>query len=182
MKPIYAHFAGALALSFAIAACVPKPVTVPPVSRPAPTPTPTPTYTPPPVQQYDNWMDAPRTAGDWSYSASGNGTRADYGTAASEPRFTMGCRMPSRQVMLVRHGITGASPTSMVIRTETATRALGVTPSSDSTAVSAALTATDPLLDAMAFSKGRFAVEAAGVPTLYLPSWAEVSRIIEDCR
>jgi len=49
-------------------------------------------------------------------------------------------------------------------------------------AVSVVLTARDPLLDAMAFSRGRFAVEVAGQPSLYVPSWTEVSRVIEDCR
>jgi hypothetical protein len=44
------------------------------------------------------------------------------------------------------------------------------------------LTARDPLLDAMAFSRGRFALEAAGLETLYLPAWPELSRVIEDCR
>ncbi|MGE5953581.1 MAG: hypothetical protein ACM308_08200 [Qipengyuania vulgaris] len=39
-----------------------------------------------------------------------------------------------------------------------------------------------PLLDAMALTKGRFAVETPGLPTLYLPAWAEVTRVIEDCR
>jgi hypothetical protein len=34
----------------------------------------------------------------------------------------------------------------------------------------------------MAYSRGRFAVEINGLPTLYLPSWAEVGRVIEDCR
>ena len=48
--------------------------------------------------------------------------------------------------------------------------------------LSVVLTARDPLLDAMAFSRGRFAVEAAGMATLYVPSWPEVSRVIEDCR
>jgi len=38
------------------------------------------------------------------------------------------------------------------------------------------------LLDAMALSKGRFAVELEGEAALYLPAWAEVSRVIEDCR
>ena len=42
--------------------------------------------------------------------------------------------------------------------------------------------ARDPLLDAMAFSKGRFALEVAGLPTLYVPSYPEVTRVIEDCR
>jgi hypothetical protein len=42
--------------------------------------------------------------------------------------------------------------------------------------------AQDPLLDAMAFSKGRFAVESAGLATLYVPPYPEVTRVIEDCR
>lgn len=45
-----------------------------------------------------------------------------------------------------------------------------------------ALRARDPLLDAIVFSRGRFAFEAAGEPTLYLPSWPEIGRVIEDCR
>ena len=48
--------------------------------------------------------------------------------------------------------------------------------------VALTLAARDSVLDAMAFSRGRFAVETAGLPTLYLPSWPEVSRVIEDCR
>jgi len=38
------------------------------------------------------------------------------------------------------------------------------------------------LLDAMALSKGKFAIGAEGMAPLTLPSWAEVSRVIEDCR
>ena len=44
------------------------------------------------------------------------------------------------------------------------------------------IAAADKLLDAIAFSRGRFALEAAGQETLYLPSWPEISRVIEDCR
>jgi hypothetical protein len=49
-------------------------------------------------------------------------------------------------------------------------------------AVIAVLGARDPLLDAMAYSRGRFAVYATGLAPLYVPSWPEVSRVIEDCR
>lgn len=42
--------------------------------------------------------------------------------------------------------------------------------------------ADDPILDAMAITKGRFAIETPGLPTLYIPAWVEVSRVIEDCR
>jgi hypothetical protein len=40
----------------------------------------------------------------------------------------------------------------------------------------------DPILDAMAFSRGRILVEAEGQQPVILPSWAEIARIVEDCR
>jgi hypothetical protein len=43
------------------------------------------------------------------------------------------------------------------------------------------LLANDPLLDAIAFSRGRFLV-AGGGETLAIPSWPEAARSIEDCR
>jgi len=71
---------------------------------------------------------------------------------------------------------------AMTVRTETATRTLAGLPLMESADLRAELAARDPLLDAMAFSKGRFAIETPGVPPLYLPSWPEVTRVIEDCR
>ncbi len=47
---------------------------------------------------------------------------------------------------------------------------------------SVSLNPRDPLLDAMAITRGRFAVEVEGETPLYLPAWAEVTRVIEDCR
>jgi hypothetical protein len=41
--------------------------------------------------------------------------------------------------------------------------------------------ARDSLLDAMAFSRGRFVLQA-GTADLVLPAWPEVARVIEDCR
>lgn len=76
-----------------------------------------------------------------------------------------------------------SGPVQMLIRTETANRILNAQPTEDDVPfVSASVAATDPILDAMALSKGRFAVETPGIITLYLPAWAEVSRVIEDCR
>ena len=42
--------------------------------------------------------------------------------------------------------------------------------------------ASDALLDAMAFSRGRFAVSMPGSPALVLPVGAEVDHVVEDCR
>ena len=71
----------------------------------------------------------------------------------------------------------------MIVRTESQTRSLpAVTAKGAPPATETRLSANDRLLDAMALSKGRFAIEVPGTPTLYLPSWAEVTRVIEDCR
>lgn len=127
-------------------------------------------------------MDAPQSPGDWRYTRSGGGTLAEFGGSNSEPRFGMRCATQKRQIELVRYMPDRTAQAALVIRTETQTRSLNAAPSSDGNALVAILPAADRLLDAMALSKGRFAVKAAGTPTLYLPSWAEVTRVIEDCR
>jgi len=189
MKPIYAHLGGALALSFTIAACVPAPdSTPPPTPAPTPTPTPTPVATtaapapapaPPPAE---NWIDRPRTPGDWSYRAESDGGIALYGESASETRFSIDCDRGANQVTLTRAGqVQGQA--SMTIRTETTDRALATRASgSGQPTVVADIPARDPLLDAMAITRGRFAVEVPGLSTVYLPPWAEVTRVIEECR
>lgn len=177
MKPIASLAAVPL---LAITACVPRPAPAPPIqNRPAPVPTPAP---PPQAPVVANWMDAPATSGDWRYTGAYAGGVAQFGDAGTEPRFTMRCDPNGRSVVLSRAG--RASGTArMTIRTETQTRTLAANATTDGLpAVESRLAANDRLLDAMALSKGRFAVEVPGTPTLYLPSWAEVTRVIEDCR
>ena len=87
---------------------------------------------------------------------------------------------------ITRAGGTG-SQMSMMIHTEAMSRSISVpvVATDDGRgmgSISTALSPTDALLDAMAFSKGRFAVEVPGLPTLYIPSYPEVTRVIEDCR
>ena len=182
MKPIYGHFAGALAVTFAIGACVPAPDSTPPPepvqTRPPPPPPPPPVVASPAPQ---NWIDAPRTPGDWAYGAVDGGTVARY-SAGGRTLFSLGCMANSRRIALIRDGVSVSDGATMTVRTETADRALRTQRASSGAGSSAAVTATDPLLDAMALTRGRFAVEVPGAPTLYLPAWAEVTRVIEDCR
>jgi hypothetical protein len=130
-----------------------------------------------------NWMDAPRTPGDWSYSDRGAFTFADYGTAPDKIVFGMRCDKANHVVSL---GRTSASKVAvpMQVKTETVTQLFTAEPQQAGQyhIVSAPLPAADSFLDAMALSKGRFAVEVVGEPTLYIPSWPEVTRVIEDCR
>lgn len=92
------------------------------------------------------------------------------------------CDRANGAVLLDRRGSAqGAVP--MTIRTSAITRTLSATGISAAIPeIRLSLPARDPLLDAMAFSRGRFALETSGLPTLYVPSWPEVSRVIEDCR
>jgi hypothetical protein len=175
MKPIPTSFASTIALVLTLGACVPAPRPSPPVETRT-SPTPAPTVAPAPV--VTDWMDAPQTPGDWRYA----GGVAQFGESASEPRFSMRCEAASRTVVLSRAGQPSGTP-RMTIRTEALTRTLAAAAKTASQpVVEARLAASDRLLDAMALSKGRFAVEVPGTPTLYIPSWAEVTRVIEDCR
>ncbi|WP_296715898.1 hypothetical protein [Erythrobacter sp.] len=185
MKAIYCHALGAVALTFALAACVPSveaPASAPapapapsPVARPAPAPAPVP---PPPVQApvSDNWMDAPATPGTWRYVAQDGSSVAEFLSPGNERLAAISCAY-GRDVFVAVYGA-GAGP--ITIRSETATRTQIASPSGMVARTQVA--PGDPLLDAMALSKGRFAIEAGGQPSLYLPAWAEVSRVIEDCR
>lgn len=169
------HHAAIAALACtALAACVPPPEPTPaPTPAPAPAPTPAPVPAPSPVPSATTWMDAPLTPGDWTYTR---------GLARFAEHLVMRC---DRAAGVVEIGRAGPAPASaqMIVRTEFMERGIAVQPAgSDPAWIFARVPARDPLLDAMAFSKGRFAVEVAGLPALYVPSYPEVTRVIEDCR
>jgi hypothetical protein len=67
----------------------------------------------------------------------------------------------------------GAGPAALTVVTDMQTRALPA---------GGRLSAYDPLLDAIAFSRGRFLVAGGGAGILAVPSWPEAARAIEDCR
>ena len=187
MKPIYTQFVGAIAITFAVAACIPATTSPPPAgTRPAPAQTrPAPVEaapaTLPAAQASQNWLDQPRTPGDWGYRPIQGGTLAEY-SDASGPLFSIGCTAPARQIVLRRENVDRGSDVRMTVRTETSDRTLVARPTDDGPANRAVIAANDSLLDAVALTRGRFAVEVAGTDTLYLPAWAEVTRVIEDCR
>ena len=175
---------GALALS----ACIPPAPQPTPVPSPAPTPSPVaqPTQAPPQVAAptYDNWMDAPQTPGDWSYAREAEETLATFGTDRS-PEGTaliIRCHLPTRRVGIARPG-SATGPVQMRIRTETQDGVLAAQMVDGATSLLAVeVNAGHNLLDAIAFSKGRFAVETDTLPPLYVPAYPEITRVVEDCR
>ena len=207
MKASHRAIARLLPLSGALlaVACVPAPEPTPaptqtPVqTAPAPAPTPAPTPMPGP----ENWMDAPRTPGNWVYlKLSPNMTYsrisvAEYRSPDGNPLFAMFCEAHSNgnRAVALRRATPATDPIEMRVYTETKKAKFNASPdrpdrlslgwtdnNQNHPSVGVSLQANEPLLDAMALTKGRFAIETPGQPTLYLPSWAEVSRVIEDCR
>lgn len=104
---------------------------------------------------------------------------ARYVAPAGGTVFAMACNGMARTVTLAAAG-QAAGDEPMTVTTTEAQRVL--TAHTVAGGLNAALPVSDPLLDAMAFSRGRFMVELPGVPALILPSWTEVSRVTEDCR
>lgn len=155
-----------------------KPLPAPPPPAAAPRPVATAVPAPPPA----DWRDAPVTPGTWRYEAAGEGSAARFGALAGSPLAALSCDRAAGQVALRRAGA-AAGPLPLTITTSTATRAFTATPEAEPVPqLVLGLAASDPVLDAMAFSRGRFVIEVAGLPTLYLPAWPEVGRVIEDCR
>ncbi|MEH3104190.1 MAG: hypothetical protein PGN12_09825 [Sphingomonas phyllosphaerae] len=162
----------------ASAGCVPRAVPPAPiVPVPAPSPAPEPLPAPTPVA---NWQDWPWTPGAWRYVRDAAGTRASYGGAGQTPAAELRCDRAARAVLLSRPG---SNPGPFTIRTSAATRSVPTQVVAAAVPqVLARFASDDRLLDAMAFTRGRFTVEQSGTPPLVLPPWAEVGRVIEDCR
>jgi hypothetical protein len=171
----------ALPLVLVLAACSSTP---PPVPGPVPTPTARPSPVPLPPRPAGDWRDAPITPGNWSWAMESGFSTARFGPSLTQTRFLIKCTTDKR---VVGFGISGIASVGGPIRftTTSGTRVLSAAVGSDSGVLGMVGTSVgprDPLLDAIAFSRGRFMVEVAGLPPLYLPSWPEVSRVIEDCR
>ena len=124
------------------------------------------------------------TPGLWTYQAVPGGSAARFIDATGIARFTIECSRATRRVTISRTSAS-AAPTLFVWTTD-ASRTLGVRFEPNAMRLAVELAARDPLLDGMAYSRGRFAVTTAGTgraaETLIMPAWPEAARTIEDCR
>jgi len=123
---------------------------------------------------------APVSPGSWAYMATTLGSEAAFIDGAGTRRVVVSCVRTTRQVTFSR---TSAAPAASIsIWTSSALNNLPSRFEQAAQRVTAATTAYDPLLDAIAFSRGRFALSMPGSPTLVLPTGSEVDHVIEDCR
>ena len=148
------------------------------IPAPAPAPAPTQPPIPAPTAPATDWRDAAITPGDWQWASEGGHSVARFAGGL----VILRCDRAAGSVTLERSG-TATRQVPMTISSSALTRPVTGTPvAGPPPQIAVTFAARDPLLDAMAFSRGRFAIEAAGLQTLYVPSWPEVSRVIEDCR
>nr|WP_253201265.1 hypothetical protein [Sphingomonas quercus] len=144
----------------------PKPPPPAPVARPAP-----------PPAAAEDWRDVALTPGTWRYTLGKDGSIAAFGADPGAPLFVIQCAVAGREVILYRPGVTMAAAATLTTSFGTQPVATGAVMGG----VGWRMAARDPALDRIAFSRGRFMVEGIG-PRLVLPAWAEVARVIEDCR
>ena len=123
---------------------------------------------------------SPVSPGSWTYRAVAGGSEASFVDGTGTARMVIACGKVTRLVTLSR--ISAAPASSLSIWTSSMSRNLTSRFDQPSGRVVAQLGANDGLLDAMALSRGRFAVSMPGSLALVLPVGAEVDHVVEDCR
>ena len=170
------RLAGPALTLLVLGACVPR--GAPPAPIPAPTPRPVPLPPPPPPRPEAppvDWQTGPLSPGDWAYTPSPATPLATYRSDGIS--FTIRCQQ-GRAIWL---GVTGAQGDALDIRTSFGARRLPAE-RIHLNEMLAQLPTADPLLEQMASSRGRILVSVEGGPSLVVPAWPEIGRVIEDCR
>ena len=191
MKLRFFGLAVCLPAMLACAACsvpiVPEPVrpSVPPaIVLPPPARPPAPPATGP-------WTDWPITAGDWVYRTDDRGSVALFGPIGRDAIVTFRCDRTQGKIYFSRadygadYGADYRSTRagSMTIRASSALKTLNAKATGGAPAyIAAEFNPADTFLDALIFTRGRIAVEAAGQNSIAIPVWAEIAKVVEDCR
>ncbi len=165
---------------FSLAGCA----SVPPPAPPLPVAQPLPAPPPPPIQPAENWLDRPITAGNWELGRDALGPFAAFRKPSANAEFLVRCIFATKGIKLSRAGsISENGRGLMTIRAADASKTYNVTNDSEMPAYASVETAaSDPQLDAIAYSRGRFLVSLSGTNDLVIPDWPEFARVIEDCR
>ena len=123
---------------------------------------------------------ATATGGNWSWVQTADGSEATFTDAYSRPQLIIHCTRFNRRVLIAKPA-TAAAP-FLGIWTSSQSRNLPASFNPATGRLTADLPAFDPLLDAVATSRGRIGAVVAGSAPVVVPPWAEIARVVEDCR
>ena len=127
-----------------------------------------------------DFSHSPVAAGSWAYRPVPGASQAYFMDSTGTIRLFVSCSIPTRTVTISR---TSAAPAAtMTVWTSTMERTFAARFEPGAKRVSASLTGASPLLDAIAFSRGRFAISMPGFAPLVVAPGPEAARAIEDCR
>lgn len=179
MRITFAFSASILPLVVACSApepeAAPVPAPQPPKIMVAPTPAPV-------SQPAGKWTDWPLAAGDWVYRSDQRGSLALFGAPNGNAKFLIRCDQAQKRIFLSQAG-TIDKGASMTLRASSGMQTYSARDSGGAPSYAAISVAPDDyMLDRIAFSRGRFAVQTTGLTSIAIPIWPEFTRVVEDCR
>ena len=127
-----------------------------------------------------DYSTATVTPGVWGYQTVPGGSHARLVDATGTAQLMIQCSKATRRISISR--ASGTPGQGLFVWASSMSRTLPARYDANGRWVTADLAATDPLLDAIAYSRGRFVVNIVGGTSLVAPSWPEPARVFEDCR
>ena len=118
--------------------------------------------------------------GNWSYVRTADGSEATFLDSANRVQLGIHCTRTARTVTVFKPASAAAPFLNVWTSGQQRMAPSAFNPATGR--LSATIKAWDGLLDAMVFSRGRIAVGVSGGVAVVVPSWAEISRVVEDCR
>ena len=119
-------------------------------------------------------------SGTWSYALTADGSEARFSDTAGAAQLWVHCTRATRRVTIAK-AATAAMP-SLNIWTSSLSRSVAASFDAKTGKLAIDVGAYDPLLDALANSRGRVGFTVGSQPPLVVPPWPEAAHVIEDCR
>jgi hypothetical protein len=118
--------------------------------------------------------------GNWSFAFGAGGSDATFTDSAGNQQLWMHCTRVTRRLSIAKRA-TGAAP-FLQVWTDSMQRSVPASYNPATGRLTIDVAAQDPLLDAIASSRGRMGFTIPNQPALVVPAWPEAARAIEDCR
>lgn len=118
--------------------------------------------------------------GNWTYAATAEGSEASFASTSGSAQIFVHCTRATRRISIAKTA--SAAAPMLNVWTSSLTRPVPSAFNPATARLTIDLANYDPLLDAIATSRGRIGFSAGSEAALVLPAWAEAAHVIEDCR